>query len=85
MVLALNLDPTLLNHPAQHHFPCRDRKAVGQLPVGQAQILQDRSLAHVGAFARTSAGHFLPQPPVDKLSDRLKPNNLLTTLVQWTP
>jgi len=35
MVLALILDPALLNHPARHHFPRRDRKAVGQLPVGQ--------------------------------------------------
>jgi hypothetical protein len=52
MVLALDLDPTLLNRPAQHHFACRDRKAVGQLPVGQAQMLHDRSLAHVWAFAR---------------------------------
>jgi hypothetical protein len=59
MVLALDLDPTLLNHPAQHHFPCRDWKAVGQLPVGQAQMLHDCALGHVWAFARTSAGHFL--------------------------
>ena len=47
VVLALDLDPTPLNEPAQCRFPCRDWQAIGQLPVGQAQILQDRSLAHI--------------------------------------
>jgi len=61
MVLALDLDPTLLNQTAQHHFPCRDWKAVGQLAIGQAQILQDRSLAHIGAWI--TGGHFLALSP----------------------
>jgi hypothetical protein len=59
MVLPLHLDPTLLNHPAEHHFPCRDWEAVGQLPIGQAQMLHNCSLGHVRAFARTSDSHFL--------------------------
>jgi hypothetical protein len=80
MVLALDLDPTLLNHPAQHHFPCRDRKAVGQFPVGQTQVLHDCSLGHVGAFARTSDGHF-PFAFSPALQASGSPKNRL--LVQW--
>jgi hypothetical protein len=86
MVLALDLDPTLLNHPAQHHFPCRDRKAVGELPVGQTQVLHDCSLGHVGTFARSSDGHFLAFSP-NLTSRRIASNqivNNLTALVQWT-
>ena len=57
MVLALDLDPALANKAAQHHFPCPDWKAVGQLPVGPAHMLHDCSLGHVCAFAWID-GHF---------------------------
>ena len=80
MVLALNLDPALANKAAQYHFACRDWKAVGKLPVSQAQMLHDGSVGHVWAFGRTSDGHF-PFAFSPALQVGGLPKNRL--LVQW--
>jgi hypothetical protein len=80
MILALDLDPTLANKPAQYHLACRNWEAVGKLPVGQAQMLHDGSVGHVWAFGRTSDGH-LPFAFSPALQAGGLPKNRL--LVQW--
>ena len=62
VTLTAQFDPSIEDKPAQHHFPCPDWKAVGQPPVGQAEVLQDRSLAHIGAWICGS--HFLASVPI---------------------
>ena len=69
MILTAHFDPSIEDKPAQHHFPCPDWKAVGQPPVGQAEVLQDRSLAHIGAWICGS--HFLAFSPNSAIRSKL--------------
>ena len=69
VILTAQFDPSIEDKPAQHHFPCPDWKAVGQPPVGQAEVLQDRSLAHIGAWICGS--HFLAFSPNSAIRSKL--------------
>jgi len=69
VILTAQFDPSIEHKPAQHHFPCPDWKAVGQPPVGQAEVLQDRSLAHIGACICGS--HFLAFSPNSAIRSKL--------------
>src|SRR5690348_10818524 len=51
-----------MSQGGKHHLTCTHRKAVGQLPFGDAQILQHSPLAHVERYF--SLSHFFSFSPI---------------------